>query len=261
VRVPLPRSEIKALSSKRLRQIFPAFSLVTALIGTAASAKPAKAAPPPRSEILADTVRPTAPRLFEGRVLFNPEYLGRIFFAAYRAGEPEIPVELRPVDNRGRAAAYARLYRIDEGLALQIVESALAEGIDPELAFRLVRVESLFRPMARGSMGALGLTQLMPSTARAIDRSLRTESQIMEPVTNLRTGFRYLRQMIERYDGDVRLGLLAYNRGPVAVDRALHEGRDPENGYSPKVLGTAESRYTGEGVIDQAMVLQDRASP
>jgi len=133
--------------------------------------------------------------------------------------------------------------------ALEIVDSAIAEGIDPELGFRIVRVESVFGPNARGRYGALGLTQLMPATARSIDRSLRTEAQILEPVTNLRTGFRYLRMMIERYEGDVRLGLLAYNRGLGTVDRALRAGRDPENGYSPKVLGGSGSQYTGKGII------------
>jgi soluble lytic murein transglycosylase-like protein len=123
------------------------------------------------------------------------------------------------------------------------------EGIDPDLAFRLVRVESFFRVAARGPRGALGLTQLMPATARTIDRNLRTEAQILDPVTNLRTGFRYLRRMIERYDGDVRLGLLAYNRGELAVDRALRQGQDPENGYSSRVLGSAEDRYSGLGLL------------
>jgi hypothetical protein len=55
--------------------------------------------------------------------------------------------------------------------------------------------------------------------------------------------------MIERYD-DVRLGLLAYNRGQTAVDRALRRGADPENGYSHKVLGTRGSKpYQGPGLL------------
>ena len=159
-------------------------------------------------------------------------------------------VELPPPTEEARATVYARRYRISPALALQIVETALAEGVDPELAFRVVRVESVFRANARGPSGALGLTQLMPSTARAIDRSLRTEAQILEPETNLRTGFRYLRRLIVRYKGDVRLGVLAYNRGETAVDRALRAGRDPENGYSGKVLELG-GRYQGPGVVEK----------
>lgn len=148
------------------------------------------------------------------------------------------------------AAAYARRYEIPHELALDITQHALDAGIDPDLAFRLVRVESVFKVSARGRQGALGLTQLMPGTARSLDRTLDTEREILDPDNNLRVGFRYLREMIERYD-DVRLGVLAYNRGQGSVDRALRRGADPENGYSHKVLGTRGSRpYTGSGLAE-----------
>jgi hypothetical protein len=202
------------------------------------------------TEMTGDTVRPFRPRLFERRVFFVPEYLTRLLAAATakRGGEEE---EATPKERMvARAAMYAATYNIDGGLALQIVESAFAEGVDPDLAFRLIRTESVFRPNARGPQGALGLMQLMPQTARAIDRNLQTESQILDPVTNLRTGLRYLRMMIEKYGGDVRLGLLAYNRGEGTVDRALRQGRDPENGYSDRVLGTGANPYRGAGLVN-----------
>jgi hypothetical protein len=147
-----------------------------------------------------------------------------------------------------RLLRYTARYAVSRELANKIVEEATAAGIDPDLAFRLVRVESRFQARARSSQGALGLTQLMPSTARRLDRSLRSDADILEPRTNLRLGFGYLRSMIDRY-GDVRLGLLAYNRGPGTVDRALSRGQDPENGYSRKVLGTGTNRYQGRGVV------------
>lgn len=147
-----------------------------------------------------------------------------------------------------RLLRYLSRYTVSPEIARKIVEESTAAGIDPELAFRLIRVESRFRPRARSSQGALGLTQVMPSTARALDRSLRTEAEILDPRTNLRLGLRYLRSMIDRY-GDVRLGLLAYNRGPGTVDRALRQGRDPENGFSRRVLGTGSARYRGAGLI------------
>ncbi len=222
-------------------------SVATALL-FASAPHPAEASPP-LSVITSDTIPPAPGRLFERRVLFSPEYLNRIYHTVWRAKQPEVVVDIPPPDERGRVAAYARKYGISEILARQIVESALVEGIDPDLGFRLVRVESVFRPTARGPMGALGLTQLMPATARSIDRSLRTDAEILDPKTNLRTGFRYLRSMIERYGGDVRLGLLAYNRGTGSVDRALREGRNPENGYTSKVLGNTADRYTGIGLL------------
>jgi soluble lytic murein transglycosylase-like protein len=170
------------------------------------------------------------------QVLLGPAFWEPVREQAHRIREPD-PGILR----------YTLRYAISTDLAKQIHDVSTAEGIDPDLAFRLIRVESRFAPRARSPMGALGLMQLMPGTARRLDPSLKSEAQILDPRTNLRLGLRYLRGMIERYD-DVRLGLLAYNRGPGAVDRALRQGKDPENGYSRKVLG-GTSRYRGPGVL------------
>lgn len=208
-----------------------------------------EAAASPASEARADTVPVTSRRMFERRVLFSPEYLGRIFEAVKKREAAELAARARAEEDERLVVAYADRYRISLDLSRQIFQTALAEGVDPELGFRLIRVESVFRPNARGPGGSLGLTQLMPATARALDRGLRTEAEILDPAANLRIGFRYLRQMIELYDGDVRLGLLAYNRGETAVNRSLRAGRDPENGYSLKVLGTASNRYGGAGVV------------
>lgn len=182
-------------------------------------------------------------------------YLARVLARVSRGLPVEVDVRVEIVPPEPYSpAVYAARYGIPAGLARQIIETASSEGIDPDLGFRLVRVESVFRPRARGPQGALGLTQVMPSTARFIDRNVRTEAEMLEPATNLRLGFRYLRWMIERYDGDVRLGLLAYNRGQTAVDRALRAGRDPENGYSRLVLGTRGGggrEYEGPGLLQQ----------
>jgi soluble lytic murein transglycosylase-like protein len=117
--------------------------------------------------------------------------------------------------------------------------------VDPELGFRLVRLESEFNPRAVSPAGALGLTQLMPTTAARFERGL-TRDRIMDEGTNLKIGFRYLRLLLDMYDGDVRLALLAYNRGEYAVSRDLQEGRDPGNGYDRIVA----RGYTGPGRLD-----------
>lgn len=150
----------------------------------------------------------------------------------------------------GGPFAFALRYRISGDLAREIHQAAREEGIDPDLAFRLVRVESMFNPNARSRVGALGLTQLMPNTARWFDRTLTREG-ILEPRTNLHVGFRYLHTLINKYGGDVHLALLAYNRGDGAVDRDLARGRDPENGYSRRVLGIGFDRYTGTGLVER----------
>ena len=151
---------------------------------------------------------------------------------------------LRTLD--GGPMAFAMRYRISPQLARTIQDAAEAQGLDPDLGFRLVRAESNFNPRARSHAGALGLTQLMPYTARWLDRRMTTPERIMQPEANLAAGFRYLRRLIDKY-GDLRLALLAYNRGEGAVDRDLRRGRNPENGYSRRVLGTGLERYRGDG--------------
>lgn len=151
---------------------------------------------------------------------------------------------LRTLD--GGPTAFAQRYRISPQMARSIHEAAEAQGLDPELGFRLVRAESNFNPRARSHAGALGLAQLMPGTARWLDRRMTTPERIMQPDANLAAGFRYLRRLIDKY-GDLRLALLAYNRGEGAVDRDLRRGRNPENGYSRRVLGSGVERYRGDG--------------
>jgi hypothetical protein len=126
-------------------------------------------------------------------------------------------------------------HHIPADLAETIYDVAQTEGIEPRLAFSLVRVESSFARRAVSPAGAVGLTQVMPSTAFWLDPSLRYPD-LFEQETNLRLGFRYLRKMIDQYRGDIDLALLAYNRGPGRVDEILRSGGDPSNGYDQAVL-------------------------
>lgn len=129
---------------------------------------------------------------------------------------------------------YSKTHRIPADLAMAIHDIARAEGIDPALAFSLVRVESGFSRRAVSSAGAVGFTQVMPSTAFWLQPGLSYQD-LFERDTNLRLGFRYLRMLLKQYDGDLHLALLAYNRGPGRVDGILRAGGDPSNGYSTNV--------------------------
>ena len=140
---------------------------------------------------------------------------------------------------------YSSRYRIAADLAADIYDIASAEGIEPELAFRLVRIESEFNERATSNVGAVGLTQVMPATAKFFEKGV-TKARLYDRKTNLRVGFRYLRTLIKQHDGDVKMALLEYNRGPVAVRAARRAGENPSNGYDKAVM----KGYKGDGVVD-----------
>ena len=134
-------------------------------------------------------------------------------------------------------AVFARHYDIPLDLATRIHNAARGAGVDPVLAFGLVATESSFRRTAVSWAGAVGYTQVMPATARWMQPGVGRRD-LFETDVNLEIGFEYLAYLMDYYDGDVRLALTAYNRGPGTVDQLLERGRDPENGYADKVLGT-----------------------
>ena len=94
-----------------------------------------------------------------------------------------------------------------------ITQHAEARGLRPDLVRAVVQVESGYNPRAVSSKGALGLMQLMPSTAA----DLGVHSPF-DPEENIRGGTLYLRQLLDRFGGSEELALAAYNAGPTAVD-------------------------------------------
>jgi hypothetical protein len=126
-------------------------------------------------------------------------------------------------------------YQIPADLAASIYDIALSEGIDPALGFQLVKIESSFKANARSSMGAIGYTQLQVTTARFYEPDV-TERALTQRDLNLRIGFRFLNDLLKKFDNDTHLALLAYNRGPAKVADILAQGGDPTNGYSDAVL-------------------------
>ncbi|HYR07264.1 MAG TPA: transglycosylase SLT domain-containing protein, partial [Longimicrobium sp.] len=161
----------------------------------------------------------------------------RAVAGAVWSGVEQALAATRAAEARERViAGYARKYGISMELASAIERAARAEGIDTELAFRLVRVESAFKPNAESYAGALGLTQVMPATANYLQPGI-TRALLLDRDTNLRLGFRYLKDLLAVYDGDEEEALTAYNRGPGTVARIRGAGGDPANGYADLVLG------------------------
>ena len=134
-------------------------------------------------------------------------------------------------------------YNLTQELAEAIYDAATEVDVDPDLAYNLVRAESSFRNTSTSPVGAVGLTQLMPKTAAWLSPGTTT-TDLRNPETNLRIGFKYLKQLIEKYDGDTKLALLAYNRGPGTVDKLLKRGGNPDNGYADFVFGNANHGHS-----------------
>jgi soluble lytic murein transglycosylase-like protein len=101
-----------------------------------------------------------------------------------------------------------------------IVRAARRHGLDPLLLASVIQIESHFNPYAISSAGARGLMQLMPDTARwLLERELKPDALYNGPM-NIELGSSYLRQLMDRFDGDLSQALVAYNAGP-SVARSL----------------------------------------
>ncbi|ABC22666.1 lytic transglycosylase domain-containing protein [Rhodospirillum rubrum] len=150
---------------------------------------------------------------------------------ALKAGYPGVGVFV------SRRAAQDGTYLVEAGyplpkaLAPSISEHARRQGVDPAALLGLIRQESNFDRAARSAVGALGLMQLMPGTARtvsgqeglAFDQALLTR----DPLYNVRLGARYFGDLLKRFDGSVVLAAAAYNAGPGRPTEWIARNGDP----------------------------------
>jgi soluble lytic murein transglycosylase-like protein len=126
--------------------------------------------------------------------------------------------------------------------AAKIAELAARFDLSPSLLEALVWQESRWRENAVSPVGARGLAQLMPGTARylGVDSS--------DPFQNLEGGARYLREQLDRFDGDLEKALAAYNAGPGRVERArgIPNIRETQN-YVAAIMGRLSSHSRSAG--------------
>jgi len=160
----------------------------------------------------------------------------RELWDSLQAVSGELAVARLQLERAQAVIEYSAQYHIPADLSAAIYDIALSEGVSPSIGFRLVQVESGFDAHAVSHVGAIGYTQLMPATAQFYMAGV-TKKDLYERDINLRIGFRFLRELMDRFDHDMHYALLAYNRGPTTVRRILAEGGDPANGYAKAVAG------------------------
>jgi soluble lytic murein transglycosylase len=114
---------------------------------------------------------------------------------------------------------YPRPYEHD------VREASRRTGLPRDLIYAIIRQESLYRADAGSSAGALGLMQLLPSTARIVARRAQlpvpSRTQLLDPAVNIPLGASFLADLVQRFDGETALAAAAYNAGPNAARRWL----------------------------------------
>jgi cell wall-associated NlpC family hydrolase len=151
------------------------------------------------------------------------------------ATDPVTPTTATPVDTAAPTDASTQYDSL-------IQQAARDQGVDPALLKGLVQAESGFNNSSVSSVGAQGLTQLMPDTARGLG-----VTNSFDPLQNLEGGARFLAGALKRFGGNEQLALAAYNAGPAAVER--YGGIPPfaeTQAYVPRVFGYA-AQYRAEG--------------
>jgi soluble lytic murein transglycosylase-like protein len=130
------------------------------------------------------------------------------------------PASDKTVDQNGQPIVPAYAYSdlnpppVPPQFAAALKQAAAAANLSPSLLSALVWQESRWNPHAVSPKGAMGLAQLMPGTARDLGVNPA------DPVANLSGGARYLRYLLDTFDGDVEKALAAYNAGPGRVRNA-----------------------------------------
>ncbi len=145
------------------------------------------------------------------------------------------------------------LRRVDHPLNHQttIAQAAAEQGVDPYLVAAVINVESGFRETVVSPAGAVGLMQVLPSTAKAVAKRVGVSGKmnvaaLSEPTANIRVGTAYLAELIARYGGNVDLALAAYNAGITNADRWAVKWKPGQGALSAAVDFPETAHYVDE---------------
>ena len=140
----------------------------------------------------------------------------------------------------------------------QVFNHADAKQLDPSVIYGVMRRESLFDPLAKSKVGALGLMQLMPSTARRVAKSLGLkrprQSDILEIENNINLGTQYFKSVLNRFENNVSLAAAAYNAGPLNVKNWLPQEDDMPADLWVETVPFKETRNYVQAVLAYATV-------
>ena len=142
-----------------------------------------------------------------------------------------------------------------------LVSSAKRQNLDPYMVAALIRQESEFNPVAHSHANAYGLTQIVPATGRMLARQqgIRWSSPnlLYEPSTNLQLGTRYIRSLLDQWNGRWELTLAAYNAGPGRVKEWMSWGNYREPSEFVEAIPITETREYVQAVIRNAAVYHE----
>lgn len=139
-----------------------------------------------------------------------------------------------------------------------------SQGLDPALLLAVARQESRFTPAVQSPVGATGLMQLMPATAAELAGRPTSAAELQRPDRNAALGARYLRQLLDQWQGNPFLAVASYNAGPGAVQGWLGGGR-PDPGREPELWTEAipypETRLYTKKVLGNLHTYQQGTTP
>ncbi len=150
--------------------------------------------------------------------------------------------------------------------ALQVAN----QHAEPALVHALARQESVFDPRAVSRVGARGLMQVMPATAKRVARRMgigyRRALLLQDPVYNARIGSYYINSLVERYDGSYAMALAAYNAGETRVREWVVDWGDPRTGEIDPIdwvelIPFSETRNYVQRVLESVQVYRQRLNP